>query len=88
MGWEYTKLLGKSYTYTMLYHQFQMLESSGTAELTTVAIKQFLHSYSLLVKLRTFFLASSPKEGMFKHANISLALDLLGMFNSRLKELL
>ena len=70
-----------------------MFEISGIDELTILEMIEFfffffLHSVILLTKLCIDLRISSPKDGMFKFTNISLALFQVGRFSNLLKLLL
>ena len=56
--------------------------NSGTVELQMLIKIQFWELTSLFLEEYTYFLRSSPKEGMLRHINISLAILYLGMTNS------
>ena len=60
----------------------------GTVELPILIRIRLCELTSLFLKEYTYFLRSSPKEGMLGHTNISLALLYFGMPNSFLKLLL
>ena len=55
-------------------HQAHIIEYSGTVELQMLRRIQFCELTSLFLKEYTYFLRSSSKEEMLRHANISLAL--------------
>ena len=69
-------------------HHAHIIEHSGTVELQILIRIHFWELTSLFLKEYTYFLRSSSKEGMLRHANISLALLHFGMPNSILKLLL
>ena len=77
------------FIYKIERHHFHMFEISGIDELTILEmIEIFLHSVILLTKLCIDLRISSPKDGMFKFTNISLALFQVGRFSNLLKLLL
>ena len=72
----------------MLYHQPHILENMGTEELLIFTINEFIDEAILVIRLKANFLNNSPNEGMFRTANISLALLYVGKDNSLHKLLL
>ena len=73
------------YSVRMDSHQAHIIEYSGTVELQMLLRIQFCELTSLFLKEYTYFLRSSSKEGMLRHANILLALFYFGMPNNFLK---
>ena len=66
-------------------HQAHIIEYSSAVELLMLNRIQFCELTGLFLKEYTYFLRSSSKEGMLRHANNSLALLYFGMPNSFLK---
>ena len=61
-------------------HQAHIIENRGIAELQMLIKIQLWELTSLFLKEYTYFLRSSPKEGMLRHTNISLVLLFFGIY--------
>ena len=72
----------------MLYHQPHILENRGTEELYMFTKNTLLDEDILDIKLKANLLSNSPNYGMFKTANISLALLWVSKENNLRKLLL